>query len=144
MNYDKSQQANALCAFMLSRGWIITMWPLLWTAFWITFLRTASLSYNHSDFHIHYLSDLSTSLFSRFLTGPTNLKDPEAKFRFPKIFVSTGDGYEELHLIVYKVRLSKYVVLLCDRQSLDSFIFIQEYFNVLKEEGCYSFLGWFP
>ncbi|GLD57588.1 vacuolar fusion protein CCZ1 homolog isoform X1 [Lates japonicus] len=40
--------------------------------------------------------------YGRFLTGPTNLKDPEAKFRFPKIFVSTGDGYEELHLIVYK------------------------------------------
>ncbi|MEQ2256144.1 vacuolar fusion protein ccz1 [Ilyodon furcidens] len=38
----------------------------------------------------------------RFLTGPTNLKDPEAKFRFPKIFVSAEDGYEELHLIVYK------------------------------------------
>lgn len=40
----------------------------------------------------------------RFLTGPANLKDPEAKFRFPKIFVSAEDGYEELHLIVYKVR----------------------------------------
>ncbi|KAK1881216.1 Vacuolar fusion protein CCZ1 like [Dissostichus eleginoides] len=40
--------------------------------------------------------------YGRFLTGPTNLKDPEAKFRFPKIFVSTEDGYEELHLIVYK------------------------------------------
>lgn len=43
------------------------------------------------------------SILSRFLTGPTNLKDPEAKFRFPKIFVSAEDGYEELHLIVYKV-----------------------------------------
>lgn len=41
--------------------------------------------------------------FSRFLTGPTNLKDPEAKLRFPKIFVSAEEGYEELHLIVYKV-----------------------------------------
>uniref|UniRef100_A0AAX7V7H2 CCZ1/INTU/HSP4 first Longin domain-containing protein n=1 Tax=Astatotilapia calliptera TaxID=8154 RepID=A0AAX7V7H2_ASTCA len=41
--------------------------------------------------------------YGRFLTGPTNLKDPEAKFRFPKIFVSAEDGYEELHLIVYKV-----------------------------------------
>ncbi|KAE8284419.1 Vacuolar fusion protein CCZ1-like protein [Larimichthys crocea] len=40
--------------------------------------------------------------YGRFLTGPTNLKDPEAKFRFPKIFVSAEDGYEELHLIVYK------------------------------------------
>ncbi|KAJ8413698.1 hypothetical protein AAFF_G00082050 [Aldrovandia affinis] len=40
--------------------------------------------------------------YGRFLTGPSNLKDPEAKFRFPRIFVSTGDGYEELHLIVYK------------------------------------------
>lgn len=42
-------------------------------------------------------------LFARFLTGPTNLKDPEAKLRFPKIFVSAEEGYEELHLIVYKV-----------------------------------------
>uniref|UniRef100_A0A669DZC4 CCZ1 homolog, vacuolar protein trafficking and biogenesis associated n=1 Tax=Oreochromis niloticus TaxID=8128 RepID=A0A669DZC4_ORENI len=41
--------------------------------------------------------------YGRFLTGPANLKDPEAKFRFPKIFVSAEDGYEELHLIVYKV-----------------------------------------
>ena len=40
----------------------------------------------------------------RFLTGPANLKDPEAKFRFPRIFVNTEDSYEELHLIVYKVR----------------------------------------
>lgn len=48
-----------------------------------------------------------SSILSRFLTGPTNFKDPEAKFRFPKIFVSAEDGYEELHLIVYKVRLSK-------------------------------------
>lgn len=39
---------------------------------------------------------------SRYLTGPINLKDPEAKIRFPKIFVSAEDGYEELHLIVYK------------------------------------------
>uniref|UniRef100_A0A8C5G5Q6 Vacuolar fusion protein CCZ1 homolog n=1 Tax=Gouania willdenowi TaxID=441366 RepID=A0A8C5G5Q6_GOUWI len=43
--------------------------------------------------------------YGRFLTGPTNLKDPEAKFRFPKIFVSAEDGYEELHLIVYKLSL---------------------------------------
>lgn len=41
---------------------------------------------------------------TRFLTGPLNLNDPEAKFRFPKIFVSAEDGYEELHLIVYKVQ----------------------------------------
>uniref|UniRef100_A0A8C9UBM7 CCZ1 homolog, vacuolar protein trafficking and biogenesis associated n=1 Tax=Scleropages formosus TaxID=113540 RepID=A0A8C9UBM7_SCLFO len=40
--------------------------------------------------------------YGRFLTGPSNLKDPEAKFRFPKIFVNTDDSYEELHLIVYK------------------------------------------
>uniref|UniRef100_A0A8C4TAB3 CCZ1 homolog, vacuolar protein trafficking and biogenesis associated n=1 Tax=Erpetoichthys calabaricus TaxID=27687 RepID=A0A8C4TAB3_ERPCA len=40
--------------------------------------------------------------YGRFLTGPTNLKDPEAKFRFPKIYVNTENGYEELHLIVYK------------------------------------------
>ncbi|KAK7919825.1 hypothetical protein WMY93_011109 [Mugilogobius chulae] len=40
--------------------------------------------------------------YGRFLTGPTNFKDPEAKFRFPRIFVSDDDGYEELHLIVYK------------------------------------------
>ncbi|XP_015215800.1 vacuolar fusion protein CCZ1 homolog isoform X2 [Lepisosteus oculatus] len=40
--------------------------------------------------------------YGRFLTGPPNLKDPEAKFRFPKIFVTAEDGYEELHLIVYK------------------------------------------
>uniref|UniRef100_A0A2K5K992 CCZ1/INTU/HSP4 first Longin domain-containing protein n=1 Tax=Colobus angolensis palliatus TaxID=336983 RepID=A0A2K5K992_COLAP len=37
-----------------------------------------------------------------FLTGPLNLNDPEAKCRFPKIFVNTDDTYEELHLIVYK------------------------------------------
>lgn len=41
---------------------------------------------------------------TRFLTGPLNLNDAEAKFRFPKIFVSAEDGYEELHLIVYKVQ----------------------------------------
>uniref|UniRef100_A0A672KQW4 Vacuolar fusion protein CCZ1 homolog n=1 Tax=Sinocyclocheilus grahami TaxID=75366 RepID=A0A672KQW4_SINGR len=42
--------------------------------------------------------------YGRFLTGPANLKDPDAKFRFPRIFVNTEDSYEELHLIVYKVR----------------------------------------
>uniref|UniRef100_A0A7M4EBB9 CCZ1 homolog, vacuolar protein trafficking and biosis associated n=1 Tax=Crocodylus porosus TaxID=8502 RepID=A0A7M4EBB9_CROPO len=41
--------------------------------------------------------------YGRFLTGPFNLNDPEAKCRFPKIFVNTDDTYEELHLIVYKV-----------------------------------------
>nr|XP_033819906.1 vacuolar fusion protein CCZ1 homolog isoform X5 [Geotrypetes seraphini] len=40
--------------------------------------------------------------YGRFLTGPLTLNDPEAKFRFPKIFVNTEDTYEELHLIVYK------------------------------------------
>uniref|UniRef100_A0A3P9ABS0 CCZ1/INTU/HSP4 first Longin domain-containing protein n=1 Tax=Esox lucius TaxID=8010 RepID=A0A3P9ABS0_ESOLU len=40
--------------------------------------------------------------YGRFLTGPANIKDPEAKFRFPRIFVNTKDSYEELHLIVYK------------------------------------------
>ncbi|XP_041073742.1 vacuolar fusion protein CCZ1 homolog isoform X2 [Polyodon spathula] len=40
--------------------------------------------------------------YGRFLTGPSNLKDPEAKFRFPKIFVNTENTSEELHLIVYK------------------------------------------
>ncbi|XP_075035768.1 vacuolar fusion protein CCZ1 homolog isoform X1 [Mixophyes fleayi] len=40
--------------------------------------------------------------YGRFLTGPLNLNDPEAKFRFPKIFVNTEDKYEELYLIVYK------------------------------------------
>ncbi|KAL7979228.1 hypothetical protein Chor_015252, partial [Crotalus horridus] len=40
--------------------------------------------------------------YGRFLTGPLNLNDPEAKCRFPKIFVNTDDAYEELHLIVYK------------------------------------------
>uniref|UniRef100_A0A8C2JV28 CCZ1 homolog, vacuolar protein trafficking and biogenesis associated n=1 Tax=Cyprinus carpio TaxID=7962 RepID=A0A8C2JV28_CYPCA len=40
--------------------------------------------------------------YGRFLTGPANLKDPDAKFRFPRIFVNTEDSYEELHLIVYK------------------------------------------
>lgn len=53
----------------------------------------------------------SCSVFPRFLTGPTNLKDPEARFRFPKIFVSAEDGYEELHLIVYKVNHSKHDLL---------------------------------
>ncbi|XP_039629815.1 vacuolar fusion protein CCZ1 homolog isoform X2 [Polypterus senegalus] len=49
-------------------------------------------------------SEMSGNLlhYGRFLTGPTNLKDPEAKFRFPKIYVNTENGYEELHLIVYK------------------------------------------
>uniref|UniRef100_A0A671R276 Vacuolar fusion protein CCZ1 homolog n=1 Tax=Sinocyclocheilus anshuiensis TaxID=1608454 RepID=A0A671R276_9TELE len=42
--------------------------------------------------------------YGRFLTGPANLKDPDAKFRFPRIFVNTEDSYKELHLIVYKVR----------------------------------------
>lgn len=46
---------------------------------------------------------LPHAVLFRFLTGPPNLKDPEAKFRFPKIFVSAEDGHEELHLIVYKV-----------------------------------------
>ncbi|XP_017718546.1 PREDICTED: vacuolar fusion protein CCZ1 homolog B-like [Rhinopithecus bieti] len=41
--------------------------------------------------------------YGRFLTGPLNLNDPDAKCRFPKIFVKTDDTYEELHLIVYKV-----------------------------------------
>ncbi|XP_030872598.1 vacuolar fusion protein CCZ1 homolog [Leptonychotes weddellii] len=41
--------------------------------------------------------------YGRFLTGPLNLNDPEAKCRFPKIFVNTDDTYEALHLIVYKV-----------------------------------------
>uniref|UniRef100_A0A2K6BR62 CCZ1/INTU/HSP4 first Longin domain-containing protein n=1 Tax=Macaca nemestrina TaxID=9545 RepID=A0A2K6BR62_MACNE len=41
-------------------------------------------------------------LLLRFLTGPLNLNDPDAKCRFPKIFVNTDDAYEELHLIVYK------------------------------------------
>lgn len=45
----------------------------------------------------------AVKLFYRFLTGPLNLNDPEAKCRFPKIFVNTDDTYEELHLIVYKV-----------------------------------------
>ncbi|KAL8175515.1 UNVERIFIED_CONTAM: vacuolar fusion protein ccz1 [Gekko kuhli] len=40
--------------------------------------------------------------YGRFLTGPLNVNDPEAKCRFPKIFVNTEDTYEELHLIVYK------------------------------------------
>lgn len=45
-------------------------------------------------------------LLLRFLTGPLNLNDPEAKCRFPKIFVNTDDTYEALHLIVYKVPVS--------------------------------------
>ncbi|XP_043945636.1 vacuolar fusion protein CCZ1 homolog isoform X1 [Protopterus annectens] len=40
--------------------------------------------------------------YGRFLTGPLNPHDPEAKCRFPKIFVNTNDAYEELNLIVYK------------------------------------------
>uniref|UniRef100_A0A5F5PPD4 Vacuolar fusion protein CCZ1 homolog n=1 Tax=Equus caballus TaxID=9796 RepID=A0A5F5PPD4_HORSE len=40
--------------------------------------------------------------YGRFLTGPLNLNDPEAKCRFPRIFVNTDDTYEALHLIVYK------------------------------------------
>ncbi|KAL6047213.1 hypothetical protein STEG23_021898 [Scotinomys teguina] len=38
--------------------------------------------------------------YGRFLPGPLNLNDLEAKCRFPQIFVD--DTYEELHLIVYK------------------------------------------
>lgn len=58
---------------------------------------------------------MSSFVPSRFLTGPANLKDPEAKFRFPKIFVNKEDSYEELHLIVYKVTLNNYELefLLC-------------------------------
>lgn len=65
-----------------------------------------SLSDTSFDFQTWYwnIYPAVLSILSRFLTGPTNLKDPEAKFRFPKIFVSAEDGYEELHLIVYKVR----------------------------------------
>ncbi|XP_073071185.1 vacuolar fusion protein CCZ1 homolog isoform X2 [Manis javanica] len=40
--------------------------------------------------------------YGRFLTGPLNLNDPEAKCRFPQIFVNTDETYEALHLIVYK------------------------------------------
>lgn len=50
------------------------------------------------------MNQLFMDVLYRFLTGPTNFKDPEARFKFPKIFVSADDGYEELHLIVYKVR----------------------------------------
>uniref|UniRef100_A0A8C2ZBE3 CCZ1 homolog, vacuolar protein trafficking and biogenesis associated n=1 Tax=Cyclopterus lumpus TaxID=8103 RepID=A0A8C2ZBE3_CYCLU len=65
---------------------------------------TTSLFPRHSEPEVRTdkVNSLKPSVLSRFLTGPTNLKDPEAKFRFPKIFVSTEDGYEELHLIVYK------------------------------------------
>lgn len=58
--------------------------------------------------NLFFYSSKFFSVLYRFLTGPTNLKDPEAKFRFPKIFVSTQDGYEELHLIVYKVEWSHF------------------------------------
>ncbi|KTF84811.1 hypothetical protein cypCar_00026940 [Cyprinus carpio] len=49
---------------------------------------------------LHYGRQVSK--YFLFLTGPANLKDPDAKFRFPRIFVNTEDSYEELHLIVYK------------------------------------------
>lgn len=65
---------------------------------------------NIFNFYIYYiLFNLSFCFLSfyesRFLTGPANLKDPDAKFRFPRIFVNTKGSYEELHLIVYKVRV---------------------------------------
>uniref|UniRef100_A0A8C7ZE48 CCZ1 homolog, vacuolar protein trafficking and biogenesis associated n=1 Tax=Oryzias sinensis TaxID=183150 RepID=A0A8C7ZE48_9TELE len=66
---------------------------------------TTSLFPRHSEPEVrsNLLSVNFLSCFVlRFLTGPANLKDPEAKFRFPKIFVASEDGYEELHLIVYK------------------------------------------
>ncbi|MGH0116973.1 UNVERIFIED_CONTAM: hypothetical protein FKN15_024918 [Acipenser sinensis] len=51
---------------------------------------------------VKYTAFLYNDQLIWFLTGPSNLKDPEAKFRFPKIFVNTENTYEELHLIVYK------------------------------------------
>lgn len=54
---------------------------------------------------------------SRFLTGPANLKDPDAKFRFPRIFVKAGNSYEELHLIVYKVSVSAISTFVCPSRN---------------------------
>ncbi|XP_034987327.1 vacuolar fusion protein CCZ1 homolog [Zootoca vivipara] len=54
------------------------------------------------DSPIHTEMSGNLQHYGRFLTGPLNLNDPEAKCRFPKIFVNTEDTYEELHLIVYK------------------------------------------
>ena len=70
--------------------------------------------HNHSQTHrkrhgyTHTYIYLLSIMLHRFLTGPANLKDPEAKFRFPRIFVHTEDGSEELHLIVYKVSHWRY------------------------------------
>ncbi|XP_030788075.1 vacuolar fusion protein CCZ1 homolog B isoform X2 [Rhinopithecus roxellana] len=55
--------------------------------------------------------------YGRFLTGPLNLNDPDAKCRFPKIFVNTDDTYEELHLIVYKA-MSAAVCFMIDGGSV--------------------------
>ncbi|XP_070951458.1 vacuolar fusion protein CCZ1 homolog B isoform X1 [Macaca nemestrina] len=55
--------------------------------------------------------------YGRFLTGPLNLNDPDAKCRFPKIFVNTDDAYEELHLIVYKA-MSAAVCFMIDGGSV--------------------------
>lgn len=54
--------------------------------------------------------------YGRFLTGPVNLNVPDAKFRFPKIFVNTEDTYEELHLIVYKA-MSASVCFMVEAQT---------------------------
>ncbi|CAO2630514.1 Vacuolar fusion protein CCZ1 homolog, partial [Lemmus lemmus] len=71
--------------------------------------------------------------YGRFLTGPLNLNDPEAKCRFPKIFVNTDDTYEELHLIVYKV--TTLTLEFCRR--LDSIVGPQ--LTVLASDICEQF-----
>ncbi|MGH0124071.1 UNVERIFIED_CONTAM: hypothetical protein FKN15_034479 [Acipenser sinensis] len=52
---------------------------------------------------VKYTTFLYNDQLIWFLTGSSNLKYPEAKFIFPKVFVNTENTYEELHLIVYKV-----------------------------------------
>lgn len=72
---------------------------------------------------------------TRFLTGPLHLNDPEAKFRFPKIFVSAEDGYEELHLIVYKVQEHTWSAIAHQLKGLiHMLVYVHEEFKFFKIE----------
>uniref|UniRef100_A0A4W3HAB8 CCZ1 homolog, vacuolar protein trafficking and biogenesis associated n=1 Tax=Callorhinchus milii TaxID=7868 RepID=A0A4W3HAB8_CALMI len=81
----------------------------------------------------------------RFLTGPSNINDPEIPIRFPRIFVNTKDKYEELHLIVYKA-MSAAVCFMIDAsvemtrefcQKLDSLVGPQ--LTLLASDICEQF-----
>ncbi|XP_007891760.1 vacuolar fusion protein CCZ1 homolog isoform X2 [Callorhinchus milii] len=83
--------------------------------------------------------------YGRFLTGPSNINDPEIPIRFPRIFVNTKDKYEELHLIVYKA-MSAAVCFMIDAsvemtrefcQKLDSLVGPQ--LTLLASDICEQF-----